>query len=330
MIGIFKTKNPANVFLLIVFGIVLKLPILNQHIFELPKQNGAILYESLLGVLTPMQTSFSKLFPVLTIVLLLIQAQLLNSFMNRQRLMGKVTYLPGMAYLLVTSLLPDWNYFSAPLIANTIFIFIIVSLFKIYNNEKASGSIFNAAFATGIATFIYFPSLALAVWILLSIIILRPFRINEWVLTLLGVATPYYFYAVYLFISDKWSWHSLFPEIELKLPSIMQSLWLAGTLFLIVVPFLIGAWYVQNNLRRMLIQVRKGWSLLLFYLLITLFLPLMGENQTFEGWIIAVTPFAIFHACAYLYSSFRIIPIFLFWASVAFILAWQYLGHNWV
>lgn len=330
MTGIFKTKNPANVFLLVVLGILIKLPIFNRAVFELPKADDGILYQSLIEILKPTANSFSKLYPLLTLILLLMQGLMLNRFVNSQRLMGKLTYLPGMAYLLLTTLLPDWNYFSAPLIVNTIFLFIIFSLFKIYNNEKAGGIIFNAAFAAGVATFIYFPSIVFAVWILLAIMIMRPFKINEWVLSLLGVTTPYYFYSVYLFITDQWSWHTLFPPIDVQLPSVQQSLWLAGAVFLIVVPFLVGAWYVQNNLRRMLIQVRKGWSLILLYLLISLFLPLVGENQSFEGWIIAAVPFAAFHACAYLYSSYKIVPVILFWVSLIFVLAWQYFGHSWV
>jgi hypothetical protein len=32
-----------------------------------------------------------------------------------------------------------------------------------------------------------------------------------------------------------------------------------------MVPFLTGGYFIQDNLRRMLIQIRKGWSLILLY-----------------------------------------------------------------
>ena len=329
MTGIFKTKNPANFFLLLVLAIVLKLPLFYTSSFDLPKTDDDVLYQSLLSFLNSKTKIFPKLYPFLSLLLLFTQALMFNSFINRQKMTGRQTFLPAMSYLLLTSLLPDWNYFSAPLLVNTIFIFILSSLFQIYNNEKAKGIIFNAGFAGGVAVFLYFPSLLFGIWMLLALMIMRPFKINEWILCIVGISTPFYFYGIYLFIRDQWSWGALFSTLHIKLPSIAQSLWLAISVFLIVVPFLMGAFYVQDNLRKMLIQVRKGWTILLVYLLVSLFIPLAGENQTFENWIIAAVPFAGFHACAYLYTTYRIVPILIFWASVAFILVWQYAGPVW-
>lgn len=329
MTGIFKTKNPANFFLLLVLAIVLKLPLFYTSSFDLPKTDDDVLYQSLLNFLNSKTNVFPKLYPLLSFLFLFTQALMFNSFFNRQKMTGRQTFLPSMAYLLLTSLLPDWNYFSAPLLVNTIFIFILSSLFQIYNTEKAKGKIFNAGFAAGVSAFLYFPSLLFGIWMLLALMIMRPFKINEWILCIVGISTPFYFYGIYLFITDQWSWDALISSLHIKLPSIAPSLWLAISVFLIVVPFLMGAWYVQDNLRKMLIQVRKGWTILLLYLLVSLFIPLAGENQTFENWIIVAVPFAGFHACAYLYATYRIVPVLIFWASVAFILVWQYAGPVW-
>jgi hypothetical protein len=64
-------------------------------------------------------------------------------------------------------------------------------------------------------------------------------------------------------------------------------------------------------------------------LLGALFIPFVGGSHSFENWVIAAIPFAAFHACAYMYSSYRILPLLLFWLSVAFILAYQYYGPGW-
>jgi hypothetical protein len=117
--------------------------------------------------------------------------------------------------------------------------------------------------------------------------------------------------------------------VSLGAPSLQQSAWLAGAVFLIMFPFLIGGYYVQDNLRRMLINVRKGWSLLLLYLLVALLLPFINSSETFENWVMAMVPMAAFHACAYFYSKWRILPLVLFWAMVAFVLAYQYVEKAW-
>jgi hypothetical protein len=104
---------------------------------------------------------------------------------------------------------------------------------------------------------------------------------------------------------------------------------LAGSTFLLAVPFLMGGYFVQINLRRMLIQVRKGWSLLLIFLLTALIIQFVNVSNGFENWLSAAIPLAAFHACTYLYSTLRIIPNLLFWLSVAFIVAYQYWGPGW-
>ena len=114
----------------------LKLPLFYSTAFELPRPDDSILYQSLVGFINSYSKTLPKLYPVLAILLLITQALMLNSFINRQRMTGRQSYLPAMAYILLTSLLPDWNYFSAPLLVNTIFIFILTSLFQIYNNEE--------------------------------------------------------------------------------------------------------------------------------------------------------------------------------------------------
>lgn len=329
MTGIFKTKSPANIFLLLLLGVLIKLPLFRNTGFEHPLPGNGLLYRGIVDLLQASAVSFHKLFPLLSFVLLFLQALLLNRVMNAQRMTGRPTYLPAMSYLLITSLLPAWNFFSAPLLVSTIFIVILSVLFGTYNNDKAKGRIFNAGLAAGIASFIFFPSVVFFAWMLLALMIIRPFKLNEWALCIVGLMTPYYFYAAYMFITGNSQWDVLFPGISFRLPHAEQSAWIAGSVFLVVIPFLAGAYFVQNNLRKMLIQVRKGWSLLLLYILVAFFIPFAGYSRSYEDWIIAVVPFAAFHACAYLYPTYRIIPLILFWLSVGFVLFWQYYGPGW-
>ena len=329
MIGIFKQKNPANIFVLLVFGVLIKLPMfLHPHV-PAGKEGDGIFFKAILKFLAPTGLSTPVLYPALAFGLLFLQAIILTRFINTQRMMSRPTFFPGMAYMLITSLLPEWNYFSAPLIVNTILLFVLSGLFKIYNQPNAKGAIFNIGLALGVASFLFFPAITFFVWVLLALAVMRPFKINEWVLCIVGITTPFYFYAIYLFINDQWSWQNLLPYFSVGLPSIKQSAWLAGSAFLLVVPFLAGGYYIQDNLRKMLIQVRKGWSLLLLYLLGAIFLPFVNNSDSFENWVMAAIPFAAFHACTYLYSNLRIIPLLLFWLSVVFILGYQYYEVAW-
>ena len=329
MTGIFKQKTPANIFLLLVTGILIKLPMFTHPHLVAGKPGDGIFYAYIIKFLAPTGAANPVLYPLLAFSLLFLQALMLTRFINSQRMMNRPTYFPGMAYMLITSLLPEWNYFSAPLLVNTVLLFVLSALFKTYNQTNARGAIFNTGLALGLAAFIFFPSLTFVIWILLALVVMRPFRLNEWVLCLAGIITPFYLYAVYLFVDDKWSWQNLVPYFSVGLPVVKQSLWLAGSAFLLAVPFLAGGYYVQESLRKMLIQVRKGWSLMLLYLLGAVFVPFVNSTGNFENWIMAAIPFAAFHACTYYYSTLRILPLLLFWLTIAFVLVYQYAGPGW-
>lgn len=324
MIGIFKQKNPVNLLLLFIFGILIKMPMFIKPHKPVIRFSDGILYEAIVQFLEPASRSFSLFFPVVSFLLLFFQAAILTRFINNQRMMNRATYLPGLAYMLITSLLPEWNYFSAPLLINSILLIILSGLFRIYGQQNVRGTVFNIGVALGIASFLFVPALIFIVWILLALLIMRPFRLTEWLIFLLGITTPFYFYAIYILLIGKWSWDVFLPVITIGTPSLKQSAWLAGSVFLLMIPFLTGGYYVQENLRRMLINVRKGWSLLLLYLFAALILPFINTGDTFENWIMGTAPLAAFHACAYLYSSWRVFPLILFWLTVAFILVYQY------
>lgn len=329
MTGLFKQKSPANLLLLLITGVLIKLPMFMNPHQPLSKPADGVLFNIILHFLEPAARSFNLFYPLLAFALLFIQAVILTRFINNQRMMNKATYLPGMSYMLITSLMPEWNYFSAPLLVNSILLYILSGLFNVYNKQNAKAAIFNIGLALGIAGYLFISSLIFIVWILLALAVMRPFRLNEWMICLLGITTPFYFYAIYTVIDGKWDWQEFVPHITLGLPSLKQSAWLAGSVFLIMIPFLTGGYFVQENLRRMLINVRKGWSLLLLFLLAALLLPFVNTSATFENWIMAMVPMAAFHACTYLYSTWRIFPLVLFWITVGFVIAYQYYGPGW-
>jgi hypothetical protein len=288
-----------------------------------------VFFTGLLKLLRPAADSFHSFYPLLAFTLLYIQAIVLSGFINSQRVMHRPNYLAGMAYLLITSLLPEWNYFSAPLLINTILLMILSGLFRIYHQQNAKGTIFNIGLALGIAGFLFVSSLTFIIWVMFALAIMRPFRINEWLLCILGITTPFYFYAIFIFIRGEWDWQQFLPTITIGVPSLKQSAWLAGSVFLIMIPFLLGGYYVQENLRRMLINVRKGWSVLLLYLLTALLVPFVNTSSTIENWIMAMIPMAAFHACAYFYSAKPLFPLLLFWITTAFAMVYQYAGPGW-
>lgn len=324
MIGLLRQKNPANILVLFVTGILIRLPYFKHGDSPLVNDHSAILYTEIISWFSWFSSS-PVFFNILAYLIIFIQALLLNRLINDQRMTQRSTYLPATGYLLVTTLVPEWNYFSAPLLVNLFVLLIFSGLLKLYNKEKVRAGIFNLGIYSGISVFIYFPTVVFVAWFLLGLMVMRPFRLSEWLICILGFLSPFYFFSAYLFITDQWAPGKMIQAIDFEIPGLKPSLWLVGSSTLLIIPFIIGGYYVQENLRRMLIQVRKNWTLFLVFLLLTLVIPFISDQQEgLSSWFLITIPFAAFHACAYLYPPQKLYPAILFWLTVFFILASQY------
>ena len=329
MIALFKQKSPANIILLFIFGLLIKLPLFLYPKAVTATENDGRLYHAFIDLIKPAAPGGALLAAMVAFLLLYTQALMINYLVNEYRMTSRQTFLPGMAYMLITSLLPQWSILSAALVSNTFIILIFTSLFRLYNLGAANGKIYNIGLLAGITSFIFFPSLLFVLAILMGIMILRPFRLNELVLLLTGAATPYYFYAAYLFLTDQLDVDHFFPEVYIQVPEVQRSLWLVASTLLLTIPFLIGGYYIQNQLRKMLIQARKNWSILLLFLLLAFLVPFVNSTQSFHTWVLTTAPFATFHACAYLYPPRKWLPLVLFIAMLVFILTQQYITPAW-
>jgi hypothetical protein len=165
------------------------------------------------------------------------------------------------------------------------------------------------------------------VFLLLLIFVLlltRPFYITEWLVALIGFTTPYYFLFVVLYLTNHWNWAQVIPVISFHLPRLSANLWVTGGIIFLVLPFLIGGYYAQQNLNKMLIQTRKSWTLLLVLLLVSVVIILVNPGLNYLHWLPVVVPLAVFHAAAYYYPGGRWFPLLLHWMVFAFVIMLNY------
>ena len=324
MVGIFRQKNPGNSLLLLVYGLVLKFGIILRPSPPLQQEEDHYLYELLLRVLSP---SFlpSFFFGILAFLLIYVQATLLNRISIDQKMLPKPNYLPGMAFMLLSSLFVEWNHFSAPLIVNTFLILMFYRMVNLYNTSKPLAGIFNIGLMVGVVTLLYEPAIIYVLMMAFTLFIMRPFRIREWLTGFLGLTAPYYFLALEPLITNKWTWKHLVPSINIDFPAMPSSLLITFSIILLVLPFIVGGYFVQTNLNKMLIQIRKGWSLLLLFLIMSIFIILVNGGVNYVNWLFALMPLSAFHAAAYFYPEKRkVFSLVLHWLTFVYAL---YLGY---
>lgn len=323
MTGIFKANNSYNGFLLLLYGVLLKLPVFLHPKTPQPQQIDGFLYRELLKWLEPVGKGFPTLYALIAFFLLFTQALSFNKMVNDQRIMQRPNYLTGMSYLLITSLFSEWNVLSSPLIINSLLIWVWAKMSGLYNNPNPKAALFNIGIAIGFATFFYFPSLAFAALIIFGLALTRPFKLAEWLIALFGIVTPYYFLLAIVFLTDKWKGYRL-PGFAVTNPVFDQTKWTYTAIAIVLVMSIIGIFFIQQNFRRQLIQARKSWNLVFLYLMVALFVPFINATHSFEYWILCAVPLSAFLGAAFLYPSRNWFPLLLHWLMVAFVIVISY------
>ena len=323
MTGVFRTNNPLNTFLLLVYGILLKFFwLLHPQIPVIHKSSGFLFYE-IMQTIKPFLDPFPKSYFLIAYLLIFSQAVTFNQIIISRRMMQKPNFLAAMSYLLITSFFPAWNILSGPLIINSILIWVWSKMSNINNNRHPKGTLFNIGIAIGLASFLYLPSFAFAMFVILSLIITRPPKVAEWLITFLGIATPWYFLLAWLFLTNKlYSFHFSGFGISQQAFNFSYNEWIG--IGLITFMIFVGAFFVRAFMKKQILQVRKNWGLMLLYLFISVAVPFIIINHNLGYWLLALVPGSAFIGCAFYYPRIRWIPMVMQWLMVAFSIYMQY------
>ncbi len=138
----------------------------------------------------------------LTIFLVVLQAIQITYLVLEYRIARESTLLPGVFYILISSiglvLLP----LSSALIANTFFILALSNLFFIYKKISAADKIFNVGFWLALASFFY-PIFSILLFLAFTgVTILRSFNLKEILMVVCGFIVPYIILGTYYFWID--------------------------------------------------------------------------------------------------------------------------------
>ncbi|HTB53009.1 MAG TPA: DUF6427 family protein [Ferruginibacter sp.] len=323
MTGTFKANNPFNPFLLLVYGILLKLSMFLYPVIPQTQQTDGFLFKILLSQLSGIGQAFPLIYPIITFSLLYTQSISFNKLVNDLRLMPKPNYLTAMSYLLITSLFKEWNVLSAPLIINTILIWVWARMSGLYNNPNPKTSLFNIGIGIGISTFFYFPSLTFTALIIFGLLVTGRFKVSDWLIAALGILTPYYFLLSWAFLTDRLKKYK-FPGISISFPHFNQSDWAVAAIIIVLFAAAVGVIYIRRNFMRQLIQSRKSWNLVFIYCVVAVSIPFINATHTFEYWILCAVPLSAFIGAAFLYPSRNWFPAMLHWLMVAFVIAFSY------
>ena len=314
MVALFKDRSPAAIFWLIIISIIV-----HSHFFVAPPIVHANNKDGLLS--TFLNDYVVHLAPGFIIFIyhsfVILQALRLNHLFTDHRMYSKVNYLPAMVYILLTGVFTEWSSLNPGLIINTILIWFFAKIIRLYNSPNPKTLLFNIGLLTSITIILYHPSALLIPVAFFALMTLRPFIITEWLVLVMGIIFPFYLLASYLYLTDRLlSIINYIPIWQLNLPHIQNKIVFFSTIAAILIILLIGLFYWQQENRRLLIQVRKNWVVLLAMLFVLLPLPFINENAGIESLILCIIPASPLIAKGFLAPKKNIIPALMFWGLI--------------
>lgn len=325
MVRLFSGANPLNLLFLFFLGIVLRLNTFTDPVIPTALVSDGWLYKEILQFLHPFGSKFPILYPITTYLLIFIQAVILNGFTNEKRVFNGLNLLTAFSVIFLSALIPAWSSWSSLILVNIILVWIWPKMTNLYYSEKVKTDVFNAGFAIGVCSFLYFPSLFLFPLILIALLITRPFKLAEWVVSFTGLLLPFYFFFVFqYFFNNQIHPYSVFTEIRWQSPLGHLSKkyeWIHFVLLFIAI--LAGILYNRISVTRMVVLNRKIWALNSFLLLFT-FLTLFLNGKDGISLTILFIPSVFYVASFYAFPKTKVFPELTVWVGMGWIFLRQF------
>lgn len=326
MLQIFRNHNPYVVILLIVITLVLKFYYLSNPLPVIVLEHQGIW--SMLTNWLGWQGSGPMFFAFLALLNVLGQALFLNKIVLDANLYQYKTYLPAFSYVLLTSFVPEWNYFSVYMLSNWFVLGLLSNVIRLGDAADARKLIFNSGLMVAMATVMVASHIFLILILVVGMFVLRSFRFSEWMLLLLGALTPFYFTLGVLFLFDQLPFFSQLFSLDLmELPDFstfsLTEIWLP--IIVLGIYMLLGMWSLNTMTSKMLVQVKKLWIIIIAAFFISTLSGFFNVSDGFHAWISALLPLSIIFATLW-YASYRkwVLDI-LFYLGIAFSLYLQWM-----
>lgn len=139
---------------------------------------------------------------IVAIVLIYIQALVINRIGIKHKLNKNFGLLPGVFYALFISLVPLETALTPILIANTFVIISLQYIITTYNKREVSRNVFSSGMYATLGSLFYFPYLYFFVVTTIGLLIMRSFSFKERLQHMIGWVLPYLLIWVWHFWSD--------------------------------------------------------------------------------------------------------------------------------
>lgn len=267
LIRIFRTGYFIKIFMFLIISLLLWFPVFLNPPSLVTESTLGIGYEVILSKLF----LSARLATFIAFALLLIQAMVFNALLANNPFFSKSVFLPALVYVILMSHHPLQLTLHPALIANFFLIFSLKNLYNTYDKKEALREAFNTSFWVSVASLFYLPAIFMMLLVWWAFLIFRINTWREWLISVIGAATPYLLLLTGCYLTDtidflkafypgnlSWVWAEL---------SITQHDYIFWPAFLILLLVAYYKFSVERNDK--IISVRKGFAVVNAYMVLS-------------------------------------------------------------
>lgn len=323
MLSLFRNNNPYTVIILLIATMLLKLQVL-AHPLPPDVVDGHFLYGHVLQLLDVVFRGNAFAYTFIAVVMLFLQALYFKSITARHKLYPRSTYLPALAFILLTSIFPAFNYFSCTLLINWCLLAGVDTILSLGQTQQPRKLLFNGGFIICLAALLQFSAIGFFLLFFIGLAMLRSFNPSEWVVGAMGYFTPFYFYACILFLIDQLPLIAQWPHLGLSLPTHLSApgyfiISISGLLIL----FVCGFYAMQQQIAKNSVYGRRTWSVIIIYLLLSLLVAVFTDHTVKSAWLLIIPASAMIITHGISLEKSKRFSNFTFYFFLAFVLACQ-------
>ncbi|HKR07475.1 MAG TPA: hypothetical protein VJY62_22765 [Bacteroidia bacterium] len=289
--------------------------------FTIESRSSMPFYNLLLKLISP---DHKFIYFLLGLSLILSQTIHLNFICNKHEVLYRNSFLPGLFYLLLSVSIPQFISFHPVLIVNSILIFTLNKIFRLYKNDTPLAWDFDSCVLLSFMTLFYLPAVIFLLLYAVSLIILRPFSWRDWVVGLMGFLTPVFFVLLFYFLNDTFGEIKHFihtTEISRKFN--IKNAVPGGYPFTIIwvsAVFILSLLKIRLNFLKNTAKTRSYQLIILFLVIISLLMIIFTPSEMLFRFSILCIPLSIIVAYYFLTTKKAWLTDPVLYLLVAFII----------
>lgn len=298
-------------------GVLLFLPVIIAIYFLLNFQTGYYLPSAEINLgLWHSQVVDATIFSLISAFLILVNAVGLNILFNINEFFDKNAYIVSLLYVVTMSFYHSFYTLNGSLIAHSFLILMLYQFFKLKQNVDGRAQVFNGALFAGVAATFFPPLLISLPFIIVMILIIRPFYLREMFLCIFGFATPIIFSIVYVWTSNtKIDWMILDDKTNFQ----FQTDFIVSMVVFAVL-LTLSVFSLSARLQKSSIRLKKQIQIIWVLIVLSVFLGVVDFLffKQIERFSLLMIPLSILLSYSFYHKNYGIVSTVVFYLTMLY------------